>query len=222
MTGRVKRKILDTRSHQAHQAYRGLKGKIFLVTIFSLLFITLLQFRKSSGRWQGGLEAANNPRSSERRGAHNIGEGLGYGGRRVCRNTKSGPQDYLIDHVIDHAIDDTVDSSVDDWLDELIEKVWRVESGHRLDPPVGDGGEAVGPLQIHKCVIDDVNRHWQTSFSYADRRDLQKSKRIAKLYIAMWFDIHKQEIAARIYNGGPRGWQKKTTDVYWQKIQKQR
>ena len=154
-----------------------------------------------------------------------MGTGLELAGGQVCRDT-ARPPDYLIDHAvddtIDDTIDDTVDDTVDDWLGTLIQRLWIIESGGRLDPPDGDGGLAVGPLQLHKCVIDDVNRYWRTNFSYADRRDLHKSKQIARLYVTMWLDIHKQEIAARIYNGGPRGWQKKTTDEYWQKIRKAR
>ena len=129
------------------------------------------------------------------------GQGLEAAGGQVRRDT-TRPPDY--------------------WLDELIEKIWQVESSGRLNPPDGDSGEAAGPLQIHKCVIDDVNRRYGMDFSYADRRDLDKSKQIAKLYVTMWLEFHKQEIAARIFNGGPRGWQKKSTDAYWLKIQKQR
>jgi len=147
--------------------------------------------------------------AGNRCGEHNIqgDTSLELAGGQVCRDTPR-PPGILQEGSI--------------WLDELIEKIWLTESSGRLDPPAGDGGRAVGPLQIHKCVIDDVNRRYRTNFSYADRRDLHKSKQIAKLYVTMWLDIHKQEIAARIYNGGPRGWQKKTTDEYWQRVQKQK
>ena len=147
--------------------------------------------------------------AGNRCGEHNIqgDTSLELAGGQVCRDTPR-PPGILQEGSI--------------WLDELIEKIWLTESSGRLDPPDGDGGLAVGPLQLHKCVIDDVNRYWRTNFSYADRRDLHKSKQIARLYVTMWLDIHKQEIAARIYNGGPRGWQKKTTDEYWQRVQKQK
>jgi hypothetical protein len=105
-----------------------------------------------------------------------------------------------------------------DWLDDVVEKIHFVESSGRLNPPDGDGGRAVGALQLHKCVVDDVNRHYQTNFSYADRRDFPKARLIAQLYIAWWMHIHKEEIACRIFNGGPRGWRKQSTDAYWEKI----
>ena len=107
----------------------------------------------------------------------------------------------------------------DDWLDDLIEKIWYVESNGRANPPDGDGGQAAGPLQIHKAVVDDVNFHYRKYyFTYDDRYDIKKAKQIAKLYIKLWMERHKEEIAARIFNGGPRGWRKKSTDTYWAKI----
>ena len=104
------------------------------------------------------------------------------------------------------------------WLDELIGKIHIVESGGRLNPPDGDDGRAVGALQIHKGAVDDVNRYYKTNFSYSDRSDFPKARLMARLYIQMWMEKHKREIAARIFNGGPRGWQKKSTDEYWEKV----
>ena len=105
-----------------------------------------------------------------------------------------------------------------DWLDELIEKIRLVESSGRANPPDGDGGEATGPLQIHQCVLDDVNERYGRKFVRADLRDVKTAKLIARLYIEMWMEKHKEEIGARIFNGGPRGWRKKSTDSYWEKI----
>lgn len=107
-----------------------------------------------------------------------------------------------------------------DWLDELIEKIWFVESTNRLNPPDGDGGNAVGPLQIHQCVLRDVNERYGTNFVRKDLRKLETARIVARLYISMWMEGHKEEIAARIFNGGPRGWRKKSTDTYWERIQK--
>ena len=39
----------------------------------------------------------------------------------------------------------------------LISAIMAVESGGR-DQAIGDGGRALGPLQIHKAVVVDVNR----------------------------------------------------------------
>lgn len=195
------------------------KKETFFVLFFLILFITLLRppllFCKSKkggsyssivsprkpGRWLNPAVGRGHNTQGGPRTLGVWGQGLEAAGGQVRRDT-TRPPDY--------------------WLDELIEKIWQVESSGRLNPPDGDSGEAAGPLQIHKCVIDDVNRRYGMDFSYADRRDLDKSKQIAKLYVTMWLEFHKQEIAARIFNGGPRGWQKKSTDAYWLKIQKQR
>jgi len=107
-----------------------------------------------------------------------------------------------------------------DWLDKLLDKIWSVESSRELAPPDGDGGEAIGPLQIHADVLKDVNGKYGTKFTVVDLRNLETAKTIAHLYISMWMDKHKEEIAARIFNGGPRGWQKKSTDEYWEDIRK--
>ena len=104
------------------------------------------------------------------------------------------------------------------WLDELIEKIWSIESGGRTDCPDGDNGEAIGPLQIHPCALEDVNRRYGTNFVREDLRNIKTAKIVAKLYISYWFEANKQEIAARIFNGGPRGWRKRTTDEYWEKV----
>ena len=53
-----------------------------------------------------------------------------------------------------------------------------VESGG--DPKeVGDNGKAVGVLQIHTIVIDDVNRIYGTDFRYEDRLDPVMSEKLA-------------------------------------------
>jgi len=104
------------------------------------------------------------------------------------------------------------------WLDELIERIWTVESDRRLAPPDGDGGRAIGPLQIHQCVLDDVNRKFGMRFTCADLHDIEKAKIVARMYIEMWMERHREEIAARIFKGGPRGWNSETTDEYWKKI----
>lgn len=106
------------------------------------------------------------------------------------------------------------------WLVETIELLWQQESSGRLNPPVGDDGRAVGPLQIHMCVLTDVNKYYGTNFKSVDRKYLTKSKQIAAMYIAMWQEIYKREIAVRIFNGGSRGWRKTSTNKYWNDVRK--
>ncbi len=104
-----------------------------------------------------------------------------------------------------------------DLLDSIVEKLWQLESSGRLNPPDGDGGDAVGPLQLHLGVLKDVNKYFDFNFVPDDRKDLTKSKFIAKAYITMWIMENNEEIGVRIFNGGPRGWRSETTDNYWNK-----
>jgi hypothetical protein len=199
MSGKVKGKI----SH----GFRRLQGSVLVKMVFwllasmpwlamILLLLTLLV--SSAGRCPGaGLwDDSNQPVTADndtKKPSEKAGSAVGHG-------TRNCPP------------------LVSDWLDGVIEKIHFVESGGRLNPPDGDGGRAAGPLQLHKCTIDDVNFYYGQNFTYTDRYDLETAKQIAKLYIAMWMHLQKEEIACRIFNGGPRGWQKKSTDGYWEKI----
>lgn len=116
---------------------------------------------------------------------------------------------------------------MNDLINYILPFLIAVESGG--DPnAIGDGGKAVGILQIHKCVVDDVNRIYGKAYAYADRLDVEKSNTIARLYLRYWgwyYEKHTDEKAtaetlARIHNGGPRGWKKKATEKYWAKVQK--
>lgn len=111
-------------------------------------------------------------------------------------------------------------------LSFLIPVLIGIESGG--DPnAVGDDGEAVGVLQIHPCVIDDVNRVFRTRYTPADRLNAAKSMTICRCYLLYWGYRYTQntgheptpEVLARIWNGGPAGWKKEATRGYWKKVQ---
>jgi hypothetical protein len=104
-----------------------------------------------------------------------------------------------------------------DFLNDLIDKIWQQESSGRLNPPDGDGGKAIGPLQIHQEALTDVNQRFGLNYVLEDMRDIAKAKVVAKLYITMHLDNNLEEIAARIFNGGPRGWEKPQTREYYKK-----
>jgi len=147
-------------------------------------------------------------------------DGTGRGGQR---SDADRPAD-ISTHTTIHGkggLEPSLDSPpLFDWLDTLLEKIVIVESGGQTDPPDGDGGLAVGILQIHHCVVTDVNRLYGTDFTDEDRRDIEKSKQIAKLYLTYWLNYHKEEICAKIWVGGPDGWMQECTENYWQKVKK--
>jgi len=70
-------------------------------------------------------------------------------------------------------------------IDTLIPPLIQVESGGD-DRAIGDGGKAVGCLQLWKIYVDDVNRidQYKTEFTYQDRYDRDKSIAMVKIFLA--------------------------------------
>ena len=98
------------------------------------------------------------------------------------------------------------------------------------DSAIGDrhliGNEAVGALQIRPIMVREVNRICKITgshqyFALKDRFDRNKSIHM----FMIWKDYHhnndSDEIIARNWNGGPRGYKKDRTVKYWNKIEKQ-
>ena len=104
----------------------------------------------------------------------------------------------------------------------------EVESGGDCSAR-GDGGRALGCLQIHMICVRDVNRIAGTAYTSSSRRNLVDSIKMCRIYLAHWCAHYERrtgkvataEIAARIWNGGPAGWQKIATLKYWNKVKKQ-
>ncbi len=105
------------------------------------------------------------------------------------------------------------------FLPALIAAMIVAESGGDIKA-VGDGGKALGLLQIHREVVADVNRIHKTHFRHADALDPELSKEICELYIRAWApEDATPEQCARIWNGGPRGHLKEFTRGYWRKVE---
>jgi len=105
----------------------------------------------------------------------------------------------------------------------LILALMLVESGN--DPSaIGDNGRAKGILQIHECVIIDVNQEYGSAFTWNDAFDVDKSVEICKLYLMLYANERRlgrtptAEDYSRIWNGGPNGYKRKATEGYWQKV----
>lgn len=108
-------------------------------------------------------------------------------------------------------------------LTTLILALMLVESGN--DPAaIGDNGDAYGILQIHECVILDVNEEYGSTFVHNDAFDPLKSVEICKLYLLLYANERRlghqpsYEEYSRIWNGGPNGYKRKATEGYWQKV----
>jgi len=119
--------------------------------------------------------------------------------------------------------------------ESLLDAIIQVESGYN-ENAIGDNGEALGIAQIHKICVDDVNRiekiiakkegRRPTQFTYEDRKSSDKSKQIMRIYLSWYGANYKKntglepssEVFSRIWNGGPSGWKKLSTEVYWTKV----
>lgn len=110
---------------------------------------------------------------------------------------------------------------------KLLTAISAVESNHK-DSAVGDSGRALGRFQLWKTYVDDVNRIAKTKYTWEDAKDPVKAMQMVKLYLNFYGRRYQKitgkpatrEVLARIHNGGPNGFEKSCTDVYWTKVQK--
>lgn len=81
---------------------------------------------------------------------------------------------------------------------------------------VGDDGKAVGILQIHKIMVDDVNRiQSEIKYNYADRYDALKSKQMFNTIQEHYNKEKNFQKACAIWNsGGGVGYYKKVMVVF--------
>ena len=105
----------------------------------------------------------------------------------------------------------------------LLAALIAVESGGR-DMAIGDAGQAIGPLQIHRAVVDDVNARYGTHFRWQGMTNRADAVFVADRYLRMYATPSRlgrsvtDEDRARIWNGGPDGWRRKATERYWQRV----
>lgn len=113
--------------------------------------------------------------------------------------------------------------------DALLDALEQVESGGN-EHAVGDNGWAIGCLQIHECVVDEVNRlfGWTCDWEYHCFHR-ETSRAICRAYLQHWGAVYERrhpgktaddQVLARIWNGGPNGWRKPATLAYWTKVSK--
>jgi len=104
----------------------------------------------------------------------------------------------------------------------LLSAIIHVESSGR-DSAYHKGEDAVGCLQIRRCMVNDVNRILRRQgndkrYSYDDRWLRYKSIQMFEVYCKHYGLTTAEEIA-RCWNGGPRGMQNEMTAGYWKKVQ---
>ena len=103
-------------------------------------------------------------------------------------------------------------------LTNLISAIIAVESSGN-DLAIGDGGRAIGPLQIHKVVVLDVNRITGSHYRHQDMTNRAQARAVCEAYLRHYGRGKSLEQQARIWNGGPTGDRKSATEAYWRKVQ---
>jgi len=108
-----------------------------------------------------------------------------------------------------------------DAFDRVIGAILSVESGGDGNA-VGDGGQAIGPYQIHRGYWQDATRFLGVDWPYSDARDPAKAIRAVRAYTSHYARHYGRpwtaETIARIHNGGPLGWRKPATQAYWRRV----
>ena len=104
-------------------------------------------------------------------------------------------------------------------LGPLIAALITVESNGN-DMAIGDGGRAIGALQIHKAVVVDANRIAGTSYTHQQMTNRIAARRVCEIYLTHYGKGCTTEQLARRWNGGPTGDRKSATITYWNKVKK--
>ena len=105
-------------------------------------------------------------------------------------------------------------------LSNLISALIVVESSGN-DLAIGDNGRAVGPLQIHRGVVQDVNRFTGSHYQWQQMTNRAQARAVCEAYLTHYGKGKTIEEQARIWNAGPQGHKKKqATEAYWLKVQR--
>ena len=105
-------------------------------------------------------------------------------------------------------------------IDNLLNVIAIVESDCN-DNAIGDNGKAIGRYQIHKDYWTDGCEFLKVNWKYPkDAKDPIKAKAVVCAYFQKYGKNRTIEQLARIHNGGPKGWKKKSTVKYWKKVER--
>ena len=111
-------------------------------------------------------------------------------------------------------------------MSRLVAAIAQVESGGWAMAH-NKSEDAVGILQIRPIMVREVNRILGSeTFTLRDRWSPERSQDIFRIYVEHWARRHPtivanlgfEEHAARIWNGGPEGCSKESTNEYWRRV----
>ena len=92
------------------------------------------------------------------------------------------------------------------------------------DFEIGDDGKAYGCLQMHAAYVQDAAEYAGKDWVHEDAFQRVVAIQIFMAYMARYATEERLgreptlEDIARIHNGGPNGYKKKSTEKYWQKV----
>jgi len=105
-------------------------------------------------------------------------------------------------------------------ISNLISALIIVESSGN-DLAIGDNGRAIGPLQIHRGVVLDVNRITGSNYQWQQMTNRVQARAVCEAYLKHYGKGCTTEQLARKWNGGgPAGDRKSATEAYWAKVKK--
>ena len=110
----------------------------------------------------------------------------------------------------------------------LIKALIQVESRGKEDC-IGDKHliiPSIGVLQIRPIMVKEVNRILKKLNKDQRYKNKDRYSRIKSIEMFnIWKDYHHKndsdEVIARCWNGGPKGWKRKATLHYWSKVKKE-
>lgn len=112
-------------------------------------------------------------------------------------------------------------------FERLLEAIAQVETGGD-HTKINEKEKAYGLYQMTQGVIDDVNNFVlrKRVYTIEDALVPENAHAIAVAYMRYWGRKYKKrthrnptpEVFARIWNGGPRGYEKESTLPYWERV----
>lgn len=111
-------------------------------------------------------------------------------------------------------------------MDRFLVALQQVESSGHANPPDGDGGRTIGPLQIRfDYWLDATSADPSLGGTYQDCRRPQYARRCVLAYLRHYtptsLEKRNWEVLARTHNGGPGGARSRRTLTYWHRVRKE-
>lgn len=105
----------------------------------------------------------------------------------------------------------------------LLAALMAVETGGERNPDraIGDGGRAIGCLQIHRATVRDANRIAGTHYTHDQMTNRVAASRVCEIYLDHYGRNLDDISRARIWNGGPQGHLRDSTRAYARRVMRE-